>query len=46
MTNVTPAGHAGAVVTFDLPAGNSTQIVPCRACNSVTFTYSYVDDWH
>jgi len=39
-SNVTAAGHAGAVIMFDLPAGKSTQIVPCSACNSTTFTYS------
>jgi len=39
-SNVTAASHAGAVITFDLPAGKSTQIVPCSACNSVTLTYS------
>ncbi len=38
--NVTPAGHAGAVITFDLPAGSSTQIVPCGGCDTATFPYS------
>ena len=39
-TNVTQAGHAGSVITFDLPAGTSTQFVPCANCNSTTFSYS------
>jgi hypothetical protein len=39
-SNATPAGHAGAVVTFDLPAGKSTQIVPCAECKSTTLPYS------
>ncbi len=38
--NVVPAGHAGAVVTFDIPAGTSTQTVRCGGCTSTTFTYS------
>ncbi len=38
--NVTPAGRAGVVVTFDLPAGRSTQSVPCGGCTSTTFPYS------
>jgi hypothetical protein len=39
-SNVTAAGHAGAVVTFDLPAGKSSQIVTCGACKSATLPYS------
>jgi hypothetical protein len=39
-SNVTPAGHAGAVITFDLPVGRSTQNVSCSACTSTTFAYS------
>jgi hypothetical protein len=38
--NVTPAGHAGVVITFDLPVGSSTQIVPCKACGGTTLTYA------
>jgi hypothetical protein len=38
--SVVPAGHAGAVVTFDLPAGTSTQTVRCGGCSSTTFSYS------
>jgi hypothetical protein len=39
-SNVIPAGHAGVVITFDLPAGRSTQSVPCGGCASTTFAYS------
>lgn len=39
-TNVVAAGHAGAVITFDLPAGQSTQTIPCGACTSAAFPYS------
>jgi len=39
-TNVTPAGHAGVVMAFDLPAGSSTQSIRCQGCTSTTFTYS------
>ncbi len=38
--NVVPAGHAGAVIAFDLPAGPSTQTVLCGGCTSTTFVYS------
>jgi len=38
--NVVPAGHAGAVVTFDLPQGKSTQTVICGGCTSTTYPYS------
>ncbi len=38
--NVTPAGRAGVVITFDLPAGTSTQVVPCSGCSSTTLSYS------
>lgn len=37
--NITPAGHAGFVAAFDLPAGESDQLIPC-ACTSATFAYS------
>jgi hypothetical protein len=37
--NVTPAGHAGFVAAFDLPAGESDQTISC-ACSSTTFAYS------
>ncbi len=38
--NVTVAGHAGAVVTFDLPPGTSTQQVVCGGCTPGAFAYS------
>jgi len=38
--NVVPAGGAGVVITFDLPAGYSTQKVSCGGCTSTTFSYS------
>ncbi len=38
--NLFAAGRAGAVVTFDLPVGSSTQAVPCAACTSTTFAFS------
>lgn len=38
--NITAAGHAGFVATFDLPAGSSTQTIACSACTSTTFPYS------
>jgi hypothetical protein len=37
---VTPAGHAGFVAAFDLPAGRSQQTVPCAACRATTFPFS------
>jgi hypothetical protein len=36
---IVPAGHAGAVAVFDLPAGASDQSVGCAACGSTTFAY-------
>ena len=39
-SNVTAAGHAGVVVTFDIPSGDSDQFVPCTGCTSTTFPYS------
>ena len=38
--NVVPAGRAGFVAAFDLPAGESDQTVPCSACSTTTFPYS------
>ena len=40
-TSVFPAGHAGVVLTFDLPPGKSRQSVRCAACRSATFEYSH-----
>jgi hypothetical protein len=37
---VTPAGRAGFVAAFDLPAGRSQQTVPCAGCRSTTFPFS------
>jgi hypothetical protein len=39
-SNIYIAGHAGAVATFQLPAGTSQQTIPCSACTSTTFSYS------
>jgi hypothetical protein len=39
-SNVTRAGHAGVVVTFDLPGGASTESISCGGCTSTTFPYS------
>jgi hypothetical protein len=39
--NVFPAGRAGAVAVFDLPAGISQFTLRCRACTSSTFPYSF-----
>lgn len=36
--NITPAGHAGFVAAFDLPAGTSTQTISCIC--TTTFAYS------
>ncbi len=38
--NVIPAGRAGAVALFDLPAGDSTITLGCGACTSTTFPYA------
>jgi hypothetical protein len=38
--HVTPAGHGGAVLTFDLPAGRSARTVRCDGCNSETLPYA------
>jgi hypothetical protein len=37
---VVSAGHAGAVAVFDVPAGESDQIVPCARCTSTTLSFS------
>jgi len=39
-TNVTPSGHAGVVMTFQLQAGPNQVSFPCSGCTSATFTYS------
>lgn len=39
-TGVTPAGHAGVVLTFDLQAGSNSIDFPCSPCNSTTLQYS------
>ena len=39
--NAMLAGRAGAVVAFDLPAGESDQVVRCAACASASIPYSY-----
>jgi LSD1 subclass zinc finger protein len=39
-SNIYPAGHAGAVAVFSLPAGTSDQTIQCAACNTTTFAYS------
>jgi hypothetical protein len=38
--NVTPAGRAGFVVTFDLGAGTTVRSIACEACRSTTFPLS------
>lgn len=38
--NVTTAGHAGVIVTFDLKPGVNTFTVPCSGCSSTTFGYA------
>lgn len=38
--NVTPAGHAGAVVTFSLQPGVNQVVVPCPSCTSTTLPYA------
>ena len=38
--SVVPAGRAGFVAAFDLPAGESDQSIPCTACATTTFPYS------
>lgn len=38
--NVTPAGHAGAVITFDLQQGTNEVTVPCAKCTGTTFPYA------
>ena len=37
---IVPAGRAGVVVPFDIPAGTSTQTVRCGGCTSTTFDLS------
>ena len=37
---VTPAGRAGAVVTFDLRPGENRVAIPCAGCTSTTLAYS------
>lgn len=39
-SGITPAGHAGVVVTFDLQPGTNQIVVHCAACTSTTFEYS------
>jgi hypothetical protein len=38
--SVVPAGRAGFVAAFDLPAGESDQSIPCSACGTTTFPYA------
>lgn len=38
--NVTPAGHAGFVAAFDLPAGASSASIGCTGCRSTSFPLS------
>jgi hypothetical protein len=38
--NVHPAGHAGAVLTFDLQPGENQVSFPCTKCTGTTFAYS------
>jgi len=38
--NILPAGHAGFVASFDLPAGSSTQSISCPGCRSTDFPLS------
>ena len=38
--NVFPAGHAGAVITFDLNPGTNQISIPCSACASTTLPYA------
>ena len=38
--NVVPAGRAGAVAFFDLPAGDATITLGCAACTGAAFPYA------
>jgi hypothetical protein len=38
--NITRAGHAGFVATFDLPAGRSMTTIVCGKCTSTVFPFS------